>query len=110
MPPKELIRNGVSGWQLRDWQYETVAATTTASRAACARSRASSGRRSRIHVNDATGAEIAAGSFVSLLTSEPVFTPDHIDAVILVKGKRHPHRQPRPGEPARSVRRGAADS
>ena len=22
VPPKELIRNGVSGWQLRDWVYE----------------------------------------------------------------------------------------
>ena len=22
VPPKELVRNGVSGWQLRDWSYE----------------------------------------------------------------------------------------
>ena len=55
-----------------------------------------------IHVNDATGAEIAAGSFVSLLTSEPVFTPDHIDAVIAVKGKHIRIVNPDPVNPQRA--------
>ena len=103
VPPKELVRNGVSGWQLRDWSTSSRS-TTTASRAACARSRASSAPEIAIHVNDATATKIAAGSFVSLLTSEPVFTPDHIDAVIAVKGKQirivNPTRSNRSGRSA----------
>ena len=86
VPPKELIRNGVSGWQLRDWTYEESLDGDGQARSLFPFARFVRPEIA-IHVNDATGAEIAAGSFVSLLTSEPVFTPDHIDAVIMVKGK-----------------------
>ena len=101
VPPKELVRNGVSGWQLRDWAYEESLDDDGQPRSLFPFARFVRPEIA-IHVNDATGAEIAAGSFVSLLTSEPVFTPDHIDAVIAVKGKHIRIVNPDPVNPQRA--------
>jgi hypothetical protein len=86
VPPKELIRDGVSGWLLRDWQYEQSLDEDGEARSLFPFARFVRPEIA-IQVNDGAAGEIAAGSFVSLLTSEPVFTPDHIDSVITVKGK-----------------------
>ena len=87
VPPMELIRDGISGWQLREWVYEQSLDGDGQPRELFPFARFVRPEIA-IQVNDGTGAEIAAGSFVSLLASEPVFTPDHIDAVIAVKGKQ----------------------
>jgi hypothetical protein len=86
VPPKELVRNGVSGWQLRDWQYEQSLDDDGQPRSLCPFARFVRPEIS-IQVNDGTATEIAAGSFVSLVTSEPVFTPDHIDTVVAIRGR-----------------------
>lgn len=86
VPPKELIRNGISGWQLRDWVWEQSLDDDGQPRSLFPFARFVRPEIA-IQVNDGTAAEIAAGSFVGLLASEPVFTPDHIDSVIAVRGK-----------------------
>lgn len=87
VPPMELIRDGISGWQLREWVYEQSLDGDGQPRELFPFARFVRPEIA-IQVNDGTSAEIAAGSFVSLLASEPVFTPDHIDAVIAIKGKQ----------------------
>ncbi len=86
VPPKELVRNGVSGWQLRDWVWEQSLDDDGQPRSLCPFARFVRPEIS-IQVNDGTASEIAAGAFVQLTTSEPVFTPDHIDAVVVVRGR-----------------------
>ena len=85
LPPKELVRNGVSGWQLRDWPYEQSLDDAGQPRELVPVRDASPDPRSRSRSTTAR-AEIAAGSFVTVVASEPVFTPDHINAVIAVNG------------------------
>ncbi|MGD9509769.1 MAG: hypothetical protein AB7I59_08175 [Geminicoccaceae bacterium] len=87
VPPKELIRNSISGWQLRDWRWEQSLDGDGQPCDLCPFARFARPEIA-IQVNDGTAAEIAPGSFVSLLASEPVFTPDHIDSVITVRGKQ----------------------
>ena len=87
VPPQELIRNGVSGWQLQEWRYEEALDEDGQPRKLPPFARFVRPEIA-IQVNDGTSAEIAAGSFVSLTTSEPVFAPDHIDTVISIKGRQ----------------------
>ena len=86
LPPKELVRNSASGWQLRDWRWEQSLDDDGQPRELCPFARFARPEVA-LQINDGTAAEIAAGSFVGLLASEPVFTPDHIDSVIAVRGK-----------------------
>ncbi len=101
VPPKELIRNGVSGWQLRDWQYEKGLDDGEP------RDLFPFARFVRpeiaIHVNDASAEPIASGSLVTLLTSEPVFTPDHIGAVVAIKGRHIRIVNPDPVDRQRAI-------
>ena len=87
VPPKELLRNTVSGWQLRDWSWEQSLDDDGQPRDLCPFARFVRPEIA-LQINDGTAAEIAAGSYVSLLASEPVFTPDHIDSVIVAHGKQ----------------------
>ena len=87
VPPKELIRDGVTGWQLRDWQYEQSLDDDGAARSLFPFARFARPEVA-LQVNDGVATEIAAGSFVALLASEPLFTPDHIDTVIAIRGKQ----------------------
>ena len=87
VPPKELVRNGVSGWQLRDWSYEQ-----SLDDAGHPRSLLPFARFARpeiaLQLNDGTPSAIAAGGLVTIVASEPVFGPDHINAVITFNGRQ----------------------
>ena len=65
VPPKELVRNGVSGWQLRDWSYEQSLDDAGQPRA-CFRSLSFVRPEIALQVNDGTASEIAAGSLVTI--------------------------------------------
>jgi hypothetical protein len=85
-PPKELIRNGVSGWALRDWAYEEALGGSGYRRELQPFARFAR-LEIALQVNNGTEEAIAAGTYVDVVTSEPVFTADHIDAVVRVKGR-----------------------
>lgn len=86
VPPKELVRNGVSGWELRDWDFETAL-------------QASGYRRVQrpfakfvrpeiaLEIQGGTEAAIAPDTYLTIRTSEPVFTAESIGTVVRVKGR-----------------------
>jgi hypothetical protein len=87
VPPKELVRGGVSGWQLRDWSYEQSLDDAGHPRGLFPFARFVRPEVA-LQVNDGTPNAITAGSLVTVVASEPVFNPDHISAVIAIKGRQ----------------------
>ncbi len=86
VPPKELIRNGVSGWSLQDWQYETALQASGYRRAQWPFAKFARPEIA-LQIQGGTDQKIAANAFVAIVTSEPVFTADSIGSVIRVKGR-----------------------
>ncbi len=86
IPPKELVRGGASSWTLQNWDYETAL-------------QASGYRRTQrpfvkfarpevaLEIQGGTSAKIPADTYLTIRTSEPVFTADSINTVLRVKGR-----------------------
>jgi hypothetical protein len=86
VPPKELIRNGLSGWALQDWAYETALQASGYRRAQWPFAKLARPEIA-LQIQGGTEQKIAANVFVAIVTSEPVFTADSIGSVIRVKGR-----------------------
>lgn len=86
VPPKELVRNGVSGWELRDWDFETALQASGYRRVQ--RPLAKFVRPEiALEIQGGTDTAIAPDTYLTIRTSEPVFSAESIGTVVRVKGR-----------------------
>lgn len=83
VPPYELVRTALGGWELRRWTFERDLTNTDYSRelqpfAKFARPECF------VEIANRTEQPIEAGSLVQVWTSDPVFTSEHVDVVLRV--------------------------
>lgn len=86
IPPMELVSNNAADWLLQAWVYETALQTSGYRRlqgpfVKFARPEVA------LEIQGGTEAGIAADTYLTILTSEPVFTADSIGTIVRVKGR-----------------------
>jgi hypothetical protein len=86
VPPHVLMRGGPAAWRLSLWAWETEIEGAGSGRELMPFVKFAA-PETALQLDDGTGQPIAAGSPVRIWAGEPVFTAQHVDTLLRVKGR-----------------------